>query len=264
SDCWYKPFGCEYNCFKHKLNDHLSSEFKFHFDLVMKFIQTLQEQLKSQIQKNENNSILMNENISLKKEIARLQQDIIQSNSKKDNEIKKIEKESQQELLKLRADIEIMKQDFIEKEKLFNQSIKLLQEKNNQLSNKEETKDNDNISSSNVKHSSTFSFDLFCSSSKLLTTFSGHTGCVYSIDYSTFGDCQYLCSGSLDNTIRVWDVETNKQIRLFKGNSNPVYCVKFSSYYHNFHGFSHRPTVCSSSNDQTIRFWDFETSKKFQ
>ncbi|ETO00185.1 hypothetical protein RFI_37265, partial [Reticulomyxa filosa] len=97
SDCWYKPFGCEYNCYKHKLNDHLSLEFKFHFDLVVKFVQTLQgeiKQLKSQIQ--------MNENISLKKEIYQLQQDIIQSNSKKDNEIKKIEKESQQELLKLR------------------------------------------------------------------------------------------------------------------------------------------------------------------
>ncbi|ETN98092.1 hypothetical protein RFI_39425, partial [Reticulomyxa filosa] len=109
SDCWYKPFGCEYNCYKHKLNDHLSSEFKLHFDLVVKFIQTLQEeikQLKSQIQMNEknngNNAILINENISLKKEIDQLQQDIIQSNSKKDNEIKKIEKESQQELLKLR------------------------------------------------------------------------------------------------------------------------------------------------------------------
>ncbi|ETO35588.1 hypothetical protein RFI_01475, partial [Reticulomyxa filosa] len=42
SNCWYKPFGCEYNCYKYKLNDHLSSEFKFHFDLVVKFIQTLQ------------------------------------------------------------------------------------------------------------------------------------------------------------------------------------------------------------------------------
>ncbi|ETO12254.1 hypothetical protein RFI_25121 [Reticulomyxa filosa] len=39
-----------------------------------------------------------------------------------------MQRESQQELLKLRADIEIMKQDFIEKEKHFNESIKLLQE----------------------------------------------------------------------------------------------------------------------------------------
>ncbi|ETO10986.1 hypothetical protein RFI_26390, partial [Reticulomyxa filosa] len=88
------------------------------------------EQLKSQIQMNENNSILMNENISLKKEISQLQQDIIQSNSNKDNEIKKIEKEeSPQELLKLRADIEIMEKDFIKKEKHYSQSIKSLHTK---------------------------------------------------------------------------------------------------------------------------------------
>ncbi|ETO15808.1 hypothetical protein RFI_21556, partial [Reticulomyxa filosa] len=41
-DCWYKPFGCEYSCQKYKLNDHLCSEVKVHFELVQKFIQTLQ------------------------------------------------------------------------------------------------------------------------------------------------------------------------------------------------------------------------------
>ncbi|ETO07462.1 hypothetical protein RFI_29931, partial [Reticulomyxa filosa] len=97
-DCWYKPFGCKHSCYKHKLNDHLSSEFKFHFDLIVTFIETLQQeikQLKLQIQskekKDESNAMLMNENISLKKEIAQFQQN---------DEIKKIERESQQELLK--------------------------------------------------------------------------------------------------------------------------------------------------------------------
>ncbi|ETO01212.1 hypothetical protein RFI_36228, partial [Reticulomyxa filosa] len=94
-----------------------------------------------------------------------------------------------------------MKKDFIEKEKHYNQSIKSLQEKNDQLSNKEERKDNDNIYLLMSKLFP-FSFDLFCSSSKLLKTFSGHTGCVMSIDYSTFDDGQYLCSGSGDKTVR--------------------------------------------------------------
>ncbi|ETO33464.1 G-protein beta WD-40 repeats containing protein, partial [Reticulomyxa filosa] len=168
-------------------------------------------------------------------------------------------------LLKLRADIEIMKKDFIEKEKYYNQSIKSLQEKNDQLSNKEERKDNDNISSSNVKYSSTFSFDLFCSSSKLLKTFSGHTNPVRSIDYLTLNDCQYLCSGSDDKIVYIWDVEIAKQIRLFKGHSKHVHCAKFSPYHQHYHGMNNRrPIVCSSSQDKTIRFWDFETSKEFQ
>ncbi|ETO04496.1 WD repeat protein, partial [Reticulomyxa filosa] len=79
-----------------------------------------------------------------------------------------------------------------------------------------------------------FIFDMFCASSKLINTFTGHTSCVNSIDYSKFDDCQFICSGSDDTTICVWDVDNNKKIQSFNGHSRPVYCVKFSSYhYHN-------------------------------
>ncbi|ETO08987.1 hypothetical protein RFI_28400 [Reticulomyxa filosa] len=79
-------------------------------------------------------------------------------------------------------------------------------------------------------------FDTFCSSSKLSNMFTGHT-------------------------VRVWDVDNNKQIQSFNGHSSFVYCVKFSSYhYHN-----HRQNViCSSSHDNTIRFWDFKCNKQLQ
>ncbi|ETO04759.1 WD-repeat protein, partial [Reticulomyxa filosa] len=106
-----------------------------------------------------------------------------------------------------------------------------------------------------------FMFDTFRSSSKLINTFIGHTDWVRSIDYSTFGDCQFICSGSHDNTVRVWDVDNNKQIRSFNGHSRHVNCVKFSSYYYHNH---HQNVTCSSSWDKTIRFWDFKHNKQLQ
>ncbi|ETO36066.1 F-box and wd40 domain protein, partial [Reticulomyxa filosa] len=84
---------------------------------------------------------------------------------------------------------------------------------------------------------------------------------VWSIDYLTFDDCQFICSGSDNQTVCVWDIDNNKQIQSFNEHSDDVYCVKFSSYhYHN-----HRQNViCSSSRDNTIRFWDFKHNKQLQ
>ncbi|ETO07575.1 WD-repeat protein, partial [Reticulomyxa filosa] len=109
--------------------------------------------------------------------------------------------------------------------------------------------------------STVFIFDTFRSSSKLINTFTGHTGWLHSIDYSTFDCDQLVCSGSNDQTVRVWDVDNNKQIQSFNGHSSFVFCVKFSLYhYHN-----HRQNViCSSSYDKTIRFWDFKHNKQLQ
>ncbi|ETO16777.1 hypothetical protein RFI_20562 [Reticulomyxa filosa] len=106
-----------------------------------------------------------------------------------------------------------------------------------------------------------FMLDVFRLSSKLLNTFAGHTGNVWSIDYSTFGDDQFICSGSHDKTIRVWDVDNNKQIQSFDGHSNIVICVKFSQYYY----YNYRLNViCFSSKDKTIRFWDFKNDQQLQ
>ncbi|ETO16871.1 hypothetical protein RFI_20469 [Reticulomyxa filosa] len=62
------------------------------------------------------------------------------------------------------------------------------------------------------------------------------------IDYSTFGYCQFICSGSQDKTVRVLDVGNNKQIQSFNGHSSYVNCVKFSSY----HYYNHRQNVICS------------------
>ncbi|ETO18329.1 hypothetical protein RFI_18948, partial [Reticulomyxa filosa] len=109
--------------------------------------------------------------------------------------------------------------------------------------------------------STVFMFDTFRSSSKLINIFTGHTDYVWSIDYSTFDDCQFICSGSEDNTVHVYDIDKNKQIQSFNKHSSSVYCVKFSSYhYHN----NHQNVICSSSYDKTIRFWDFKHNKQLQ
>ncbi|ETO31118.1 WD-40 repeat protein [Reticulomyxa filosa] len=107
--------------------------------------------------------------------------------------------------------------------------------------------------------SSLSNFDLFRSSSKLVNTLTGHTNIIWSIDYSTFNDRQFICSGSNDNTVRVWDINTNKQIRSFNGHSDYVYCVKFSSYHYYNHCCN---IICSSSSDKTIRFWDIKHNQQ--
>ncbi|ETO14540.1 hypothetical protein RFI_22827 [Reticulomyxa filosa] len=104
-----------------------------------------------------------------------------------------------------------------------------------------------------------FILDTFCSSSKLLTTLVGHTDRVYSIDYSTFDGNNLLCSGSDDNTIRVWNTETNKQIQLFNGHSDYVSCVRFSPYHYHYHC---RNVICSSSWDNTFRCWDVKDNQQ--
>ncbi|ETO36950.1 WD-40 repeat protein, partial [Reticulomyxa filosa] len=95
----------------------------------------------------------------------------------------------------------------------------------------------------------------------LINTFTGHTNWVNSIDYSTFDDCQFICSGSDNKTIRVWDVDNNKQIQSFNGHSFRVNCVKFSPYHYHNH---RQHVICSSSFARTIRFWDFKHNKQLQ
>ncbi|ETO02027.1 hypothetical protein RFI_35409 [Reticulomyxa filosa] len=113
-----------------------------------------------------------------------------------------------------------------------------------------------------VNYASTvFIFGAFLSSSKLINTFAGHTNTVWSIDYSILNDDQFICSGSSDNTVRVWNLRNNKQTQSFDGHSNAVACVKFSQYY--YHNYC-RNVICSASVDTTIRFWDFKDNKQLK
>ncbi|ETO35761.1 serine/threonine protein kinase [Reticulomyxa filosa] len=106
-----------------------------------------------------------------------------------------------------------------------------------------------------------FMFETFRSSSKLINTFTGHTNIVWSIDYSILDDCQFICSGSNDKKVRVWDVDNNKKVQSLNGYSKNVYCVKFSSYHYHNHC---QHVICSSTSDKIISFWDFKHNQQLQ
>jgi WD40 repeat protein len=60
--------------------------------------------------------------------------------------------------------------------------------------------------------------------------FEGHTGCAHYVAFSRDGRYAVSCSGwpTADNTIRLWDVSTGKQIRQFNSPAGPVFTVAFS------------------------------------
>ncbi|ETO15544.1 WD-40 repeat protein [Reticulomyxa filosa] len=106
-----------------------------------------------------------------------------------------------------------------------------------------------------------FNFEIFCSSSKSSNIFTGHTDWVNSIDFFTFDNDQFICSGSYDNTARVWNAETKQQIQVFSGYSDWVYCARFSPYhYHN----NRRNVICFSLHDNTIYFCDIKHNQQLQ
>ncbi len=77
---------------------------------------------------------------------------------------------------------------------------------------------------------------------------SGHTAEVNSVAFSPDG--RYALSGSYDQTLKLWEVETGEEVRTFKGHSAPVYSVAFSpdSRY-----------VLSGSSDGTTRLWEVDS-----
>ncbi|ETO22166.1 hypothetical protein RFI_15034, partial [Reticulomyxa filosa] len=249
--CWFDSFGCNHTCSKSVIHDHLTSNMKLHFDLVVKSFDTLQQTIRLYQLKGKKDGGVA----PLRQQLELDQKDNLQLNSDQVccvflfcfRSIQNIQKQEtiikQQttlpEMQKLKKDIEIqkIKEEMQVKEKKMVEQQKKFEEKNRQINdNKEEQKGNnknENLSTSVINTSPTSNFELV-RPFKLIKTFTGHTNWVWSIDCSTSDDKQFICSGSDDNTVRVWDVDNNKQIQSFNGHSSPVYCVKFSPFhYHN-------------------------------
>ncbi|WP_149977355.1 nSTAND1 domain-containing NTPase, partial [Microcystis aeruginosa] len=81
----------------------------------------------------------------------------------------------------------------------------------------------------------------------------GHNGSVYSVNFSPDG--KTLVSGSDDNTIKLWNVETGEEIRTLKGHDNWVNSVSFSP---------DGKTLVSGSDDKTIKLWNVQTGQEIR
>ncbi|WP_286824661.1 hypothetical protein, partial [Microcystis sp. LSC13-02] len=81
----------------------------------------------------------------------------------------------------------------------------------------------------------------------------GHDSVVTSVNFSPDG--KTLVSGSRDNTIKLWDVETGQEILTLKGHDSNVWSVNFSP---------DGKTLVSGSGDNTIKLWNVETGQEIR
>jgi WD40 repeat protein len=86
---------------------------------------------------------------------------------------------------------------------------------------------------------------------KLRYTLRGHSDWINRIAWSPDG--KILASGSEDQTIRLWDVQTGRSLRTLGGHSKAVFSVAWSP---------DGKTLASSSDDKTIRLWNPDTGQQ--
>uniref|UniRef100_A0A0E0MDT3 Protein kinase domain-containing protein n=2 Tax=Oryza punctata TaxID=4537 RepID=A0A0E0MDT3_ORYPU len=91
----------------------------------------------------------------------------------------------------------------------------------------------------------------FRSSRREFTLF-GHGSAVSCFDYFTRGNQQYIITGSLDKTARIWDCKSRTCVQILIGHMDCVTCV-----------CSHPdlPILLTGSNDETVRLWNSITFK---
>ncbi|AKG23018.1 serine/threonine-protein kinase [Calothrix sp. 336/3] len=93
----------------------------------------------------------------------------------------------------------------------------------------------------------------FLNSSFSEKTLTGHSGYVVSVAISP--DTKTLVSGSGDNTIKLWDLKTGKEIRTVPGHSDSINSVAISP---------DGKTLVSGSGYKDIKLWDLKTGKEIR
>lgn len=78
----------------------------------------------------------------------------------------------------------------------------------------------------------------------------GHTALIYHLAFSPDG--KMLATASFDNTIKLWEWPSGKEVRTLTGHTGPVYCVAFHP---------NGTTLASGSLDKTIRLWNIADGK---
>ncbi|MEH1951676.1 MAG: AAA-like domain-containing protein [Nostoc sp.] len=84
-------------------------------------------------------------------------------------------------------------------------------------------------------------------------TLGGHAKGVNSVSFSPNG--KILASASSDNTVRLWDIATGKEIKTLTGHTKGVNSVSFSP---------NGKILASASSDNTVRLWDIATGKEIK
>lgn len=84
----------------------------------------------------------------------------------------------------------------------------------------------------------------------IVNRFSRHTETILSVCISNDGTI--LVSGSIDKTIKIWDVKTGSLIRTLKGHKQTIQCVCISP---------DNNQIASGSRDNYVKIWDFHTGR---